>query len=150
MECCRAIARWSCRRLGASLYDMASTNDAPSQDFFLVQSLPTATWVLILSQGLGTFTVNFTGPVPFGPGIDMFGSVNTPVPLLTLFGVDPNMRSPLRTELQLHVQQAIGDNTVLQAGYVGSKGTKLFRVRNINQATPGTVGTIQQRRPFNT
>ena len=38
MECCRAIARWSCRRLGASLYDMASTNDAPSQDFFPVQS----------------------------------------------------------------------------------------------------------------
>ena len=43
----------------------------------------------------------------------------------------------------------IVEGTVLQVGYVGSKGTKLFRVRDINQAMAGVTGTIQQRRPFN-
>ena len=38
---------------------------------------------------------------------------------------------------------------MLQVGYVGSKGTKLFRVRDINQATPGPLASLQQRRPFN-
>ena len=38
---------------------------------------------------------------------------------------------------------------MLQVGYVGSKGSKLFRVRDINQATAGPVETLQQRRPFN-
>jgi hypothetical protein len=32
---------------------------------------------------------------------------------------------------------------------VGSKGTRLYRVRDINQAVAGVSGTIQQRRPFN-
>jgi hypothetical protein len=34
-------------------------------------------------------------------------------------------------------------------GYVGSKGNKLYRVRDINQAVAGTTD-LQQRRPFNT
>jgi len=123
--------------------------DAPSQDFFLVQSFPNGNVGTNPVPGLGTFTVNFTGPVPFGPGVDIFGSVNSPVPPFTVFGVDQHMRTPYVQSYNFNVQQTIVEGTVLQIGYVGSQGTKLFRVRDINQATPGPVETVQQRRPFN-
>ena len=50
--------------------------DAPSQDFFLAQSFPNGNVGTNPVPGLGTFTVNFTGPVPFGPGVDIFGGAN--------------------------------------------------------------------------
>ena len=115
--------------------------DAPSQDFFLAQSFPNGSVGTNPVPGLGTFTVNFTGPVPFGPGVDIFGSVNSPVPPFTVFGVDPHMRTPYVQSYNFNVQQTIVEGTVLQVGYVGSKGTKLFRVRDINQATPGPLAS---------
>jgi outer membrane receptor protein involved in Fe transport len=123
--------------------------DAPSQDFFLVQSFPNGNVGTNPVPGLGTFTVNFTGPVPFGPGVDIFGSANTPIAPFTLFGVEPQMRTPYVQSYNFNLQQTIVEGTVVQVGYVGSKGTKLFRVRDINQATAGPTDTIQQRRPFN-
>src|SRR5262249_5147057 len=39
--------------------------------------------------------------------------------------------------------------TVFQAAYVGSKGVKLYRVRDLNQAAAGPAATRQQGRPFN-
>ena len=123
--------------------------DAPSQDFFLGQSFPNGNVGTNPVPGLGTFTVNFTGPVPFGPGVDIFGSVNSPVPPFTVFGVDQRMRTPYVQSYNFNVQQTLVEGTVLQVGYVGSKGTKLYRVRDINQATAGAVETLQQRRPFN-
>jgi hypothetical protein len=122
--------------------------DAPSQDFFLAQSFTNGNVGTNPVPGLGTFTVNFTGPVPFGPGVNIFGSAATPVPPFTVFGVDPHMRTPYVQNYNFNIQQTLTDGTVLQVGYVGSKGTRLFRVRDINQAVPGTTGTIQQRRPF--
>src|SRR5262249_41668048 len=104
--------------------------DAPSQDFFLVQSFTNGNVGTNPVPGLGTFTVNFTNPVPFGPGVDTFGSASTPVPPFTLFGVAPKMRAPYVQSYNLNVQHTIADGTVLQVGYVGSKGTKLFRVRD--------------------
>jgi hypothetical protein len=123
--------------------------DAPSQDFFLAQSFTNGSVGTNPVPGLGTFTVNFNGPVPFGPGVDIFGSANTPVPPFTLFGVDPHTRTPYVQSYNFNVQHTIGDGMVLQVGYVGSKGTRMYRVRDINQAMPGIGGTIQQRRPFN-
>ena len=123
--------------------------DAPSQDFFLAQSFPNGNVGTNPVPGLGTFTVNFTGPVPFGPGVDIFGGVNSPVPPFTVFGVDQHMRTPYIQSYNFNVQQTIVEGTVLQVGYVGSKGTKLFRVRDINQAMPGPAENLQQRRPFN-
>ena len=100
--------------------------------------------------GLGTFTVNFTGPVPFGPGVDIFGERQprrcrrSPSSAWI-----QHMRTPYVQSYNFNIQQTLVEGTVLQVGYVGSKGTKLFRVRDINQATAGPVETLQQRRPFN-
>jgi Carboxypeptidase regulatory-like domain len=111
--------------------------DSPSQDFFLVQSFPNGSVGTNPVPGLGTFTVNFTGPVPFGPGVDIFGNAATPVPPFTVFGADPHMRTPYVQSYNFNVQQSITDGTVLQVGYVGSKGNKLYRVRDINQIIAG-------------
>ena len=123
--------------------------DAPSQDFFLVQSFTNGSVGTNPVPGLGTFTVNFTGPVPFGPGVDIFGAANKPVPPYTLFGVDQHMRTPYVQSYNFNIQQTLVAGTVLQVGYVGSKGTGMYRVRDINQAMPGLAGSIQERRPFN-
>jgi hypothetical protein len=123
--------------------------DAPSQDFFLAQSFPNGNVGTNPVPGLGTFTVNFTGPVPFGTGVDTFGGVNAPIPPFTVFGVDPHMRTPYVQSYNFNIQQTLVEGTVLQMGYVGSKGTKLFRPRDINQATAGPAENPQQRRPFN-
>jgi hypothetical protein len=123
--------------------------DAPSQDFFLVQSFPNGNVGTNPVPGLGTFTVNFTGPVPFGPGVNIFGGVSSPVPPFTVFGVDQHMRTPYVQSYNFNLQQTIVEGTVVQVGYVGSIGKKLYRVRDINQATAGPVETLQQRRPFN-
>jgi hypothetical protein len=123
--------------------------DSPSQDFFLVQSFPNGNVGTNPVPGLGTFTVNFTGPVPFGPGVNIFGNVNAPVPPFTVFGVDQHMRTPYIQSYNVNIQQTLSKATVFEVGYVGSKGDKLFRVRDINQALPGAVETLQQRRPFN-
>ena len=57
-----------------------------------------------------------------------------------LFAVDLNLRTPYIQNYNLNVQQEVRPGMVLQVGYVGSHGTKLFRVRDINQATPGLGG----------
>ena len=49
------------------------------------------------------------------------------------FGVDPNVRTPYVQNFNLNLQQQLGGKTVLQVGYVGSKGTKLFQFLDINQ-----------------
>jgi len=123
--------------------------DSPSQDFFLLQSFTNGSVGTNPVPGLGTFTVNFTHPVPFGPGVDIFGSAATPVPPYTLFGVDPHMRNPYVQSYNFNVQQTLVEGTVLQLGYVGSKGSKMYRVRDINQAIPGLTGALQARRPYN-
>ena len=103
--------------------------------------------------GLGVFNVTFgpTDTIPFGPNVPIFGNATgtPPTSNIALFAVDLNLRTPYIHNYNLNLQHEIRPGTVLQAGYVGSRGTKLFRVRDINQATPGAAATRQSRRPFN-
>jgi hypothetical protein len=58
-----------------------------------------------------------------------------PAPLDNFFGADPNIRTPYIQNFNLNVQQQLASKIVLEVGYVGSRGTKLFRFRDINQPT---------------
>ncbi|MGH9614931.1 MAG: TonB-dependent receptor domain-containing protein, partial [Bryobacteraceae bacterium] len=71
---------------------------------------------------------------------------NTP----TLFSVDPNLRTPYVLQWHLTTQYAVGPNTMFEAAYVGSKGTKLYTFFNLNQAYPtaDTSAPYAPRRPF--
>jgi outer membrane receptor protein involved in Fe transport len=129
--------------------------DTPSQDFFLLQAFDSGGVGNIGTNpvpGFGTFNVMFTSPPPWGSGVDMFSTATTPSCTPTtpcsLFAVDQNLRTPYIYSYTLNVQQSLGASTVLQVSYVGSAGHKLFRTRDINQATPGGSSGRQRRRPF--
>jgi hypothetical protein len=123
--------------------------DTPSQDFFLLQGFQSggpASPATNPLQSLGVFT---SGPIGYGPNVPIFGAATTPTTPFAIFGVDLDLRTPYIQNYNLNVQQEVIPGMVLQVGYVGSQGRKLFRVRDINQATPGPAATRQSRRPFN-
>jgi hypothetical protein len=71
-------------------------------------------------------------------------AANTPVysnygPEGDFFTVDPKMRTPYIQNFNLNLQQQLGSKTVLQVGYVGSKGTKLFQFLDINQPSQAQI-----------
>jgi hypothetical protein len=88
-----------------------------------------------------------------GPGFIGFGAVTgaalgSGAPLFSGFGpgsntdffaVDPHMRTPYVQNFNFNIQQALGSRGVFQIGYVGSKGTKLFRFRDINQPSAAAI-----------
>jgi hypothetical protein len=63
----------------------------------------------------------------------------SPSPLGSFFGIDPNIRTPYVQNWNLNIQQAITDKVMMQLAYVGSKGTKLFRFRDINQPSQAQI-----------
>jgi outer membrane receptor protein involved in Fe transport len=64
-------------------------------------------------------------------------------PSATAFQRD--MRTPYMQHWNLNVQWQLGRSRVLEVGYVGSKGTKLYGARDINQPLP--ADTPQYMRP---
>jgi hypothetical protein len=129
--------------------------DTPSQDFFLLQNFNTggpASPATNPGSGVVNLTLtSTTGTTPIQAGQPIFGaatapSAATPAPI---FAIDLNLRTPYVQNYNLNVQHEIRPGMVAQLGYVGSVGRKLFRIRDINQASPGPGATRQLRRPFN-
>ena len=117
--------------------------DSFSQDFFVGQ-LP-----------FNTFN---PGPAynPVGPSAILFSFSTVPqiepgVSIYTdfldsdVFAVDRNLRTPYVQNYNFNIQRELFSNGVLEVGYVGSNGTKLFRYRDINQPPNPAVTTA---RPF--
>ena len=117
--------------------------DAFSQDFFVGQ-LP-----------FNTFN---PGPAynPTGPSPILFSFSTVPViqsgqPIFNgfsdsdVFAVDRHLRTPYVQNYNVNVQHQLFRDGVLEIGYVGSNGTKLFRYRDINQPVNPSVSTA---RPF--
>ena len=66
-----------------------------------------------------------------------------------IFAVDRNLRTPYVVSWNLNLQHAFSSNTVVQAGYVGNHGAKLFGITDINQVNPALDnGSEQLGRPF--
>ena len=144
--------------------------DATSQDMFLGH-LPFSSSFDpgVAYSGLpGVGQISFgspTGPFqlcdPTNPGgcVPVFGGY---LPMSDAFGVDQHIRTPYLQNYNLNIQQQLTRKMVVQVGYVGSHGSKLWDFRDINQpsaaqifasdcpngpaATPGTAcpgGAIQ-------
>src|SRR5438309_4985994 len=99
----------------------------------------------IVSASVDTSALNWSvaGPV-FSATADCTSS--SPCNIL---GVNRNLRTPYVSNWNLNIQRAITSNTSLQVGYVGSKGTKLYSVYDINQVNPALDdGSEQFGRPF--
>jgi hypothetical protein len=101
--------------------------------------LPSANAVLDCSvPGLGVLSSGFPANSLVDP--------NTP----TLFSMDPYMRTPYVMQWHFTAQYQVGQNSLIEVAYVGSKGTKLYTFGNVNQAAPSAdpSAPYAPRRPF--
>ncbi len=110
-------------------YDRVSTRFANTQLFnfpYLALGVgvfrPLATPFAAVPQP-GAFPTGATVPSPLAPlGI-----------LISGVYVDPNLRTPYVQQYNANVQWEFAHDYLLEAGYVGSKGTKLLQLLTINQ-----------------
>lgn len=114
--------------------------DATSQDMFLGH-LPFSSSFdpgAAYSGLPGVGQVSFGVPVgvPFAPGVPVFGSYS---PMSDAFGIDPHIRAPYLQNYNLNLQQQLTSKMVVQVGYVGSHGSKLWDFRDINQPDQGAI-----------
>ena len=121
--------------------------DAVSQDMF-IGHLPFSS---SFDPGVGYSGVANVGQILFGSTtgtIQFCNSSNTslcqPVfgnytPMGDAFGIDPHIRTPYLQNYNLNIQQQFTRKMVLQVGYVGSHGVKLWDFRDINQPSAAQI-----------
>src|SRR5437660_7237607 len=98
---------------------------------------------------IGVATVNFAGSsLNWDPTISgMQGTVFPTTPLdcfaapCSILGVDRKLRTPYVWSWTLNVQHALTSNLSLEVAYVGSHGSKLVGIHDINQPPPGAGRT---------
>lgn len=91
-------------------------------------------------QGTGTIATGLSRPRPdwsvAGP---VFGNISSSTLACTsgrpcaILAFDRNIKTPYVTNWNLNLQQQFTNTTALQIAYVGTRGTKLYSVRDINQ-----------------
>jgi hypothetical protein len=116
--------------------------DAFSQDFFAGQ-LPFNTFnpgPAYNPAGPSPILFSFSATNKLVPGQPVFNSFSDS----DVFAVDRNTRTPYIQNFNLNIQQQILKNIVVEVGYVGSQGRKLFRYRDINQPTNPGVSLARQ------
>jgi len=102
--------------------------------------------------------IDLTSPTTFAPfrsvsdGLPTFGPVTlaptlTPPAGFAVFYIPRHFHADSATMWNVGVQRELGWNTMMDATYVGTRGTNLFRSFNINVPDPGP-GAVQPRRPY--
>ena len=80
--------------------------------------------------------LRLSDPFPSGAGFQPPPTVNS---------LAPDFKDAYLQHWHLTVERELGGNTVARVGYVGSKGTRLVRRRNLNQPPPA-AGPVDERR----
>lgn len=67
-----------------------------------------------------------------------------------VFGVNHNIKTPFVTNWNLNIEQSMWQDAALTIAYVGTKGNRLYSIRDINQNVYAndTLGDEQSGRPF--
>jgi Carboxypeptidase regulatory-like domain len=89
----------------------------------------------------GPGQILFANPLqtPFMANQPVFGTIANFSPMTDEFGVNPNIRTPYLENYNLNLQQQLTRKIVLQVGYVGSQGHKLFDFRDLNQPSAAEI-----------
>jgi len=66
-----------------------------------------------------------------------------------IFSFDRNIKTPYIENYNLNIQQQLSNKAVLQLGYVGSQGHRLFRFFDINQPNQATITACDLGNPNN-
>jgi hypothetical protein len=82
----------------------------------------------------------------YAPNVTVFGT--TPQPPYGAFAVSQDLKLPYVINFNVNVEQQLGSRTVIQIGYVGTRGHRLALMRDINAPVPTASGLSQTRRPF--
>lgn len=118
--------------------------DAFSQDFF-IGHLPYPAYYApgpgyanfgpspITSAALGVTTITASTPV--------YSPSNCSSVECDIFAVDRHLKTPYMENYNLNIQRQVTSKAVLQLGYVGSQGHRLFRFYDINQPTQASITT---------
>lgn len=85
----------------------------------------------ILSTGLASNTINY--------GIPIYQPTTTCNYECDSFGFDRNIKTPYMENYNFNIQHQITSKTVLQVGYVGSQGHRLWRFFDLSQPNTATV-----------
>lgn len=114
--------------------------DAFSQDLFLGHLPYTTSFAPGPAYsglpGVGQITTGSPTGVAFTSGTPVYGAFG---PVTDAFGFDPHIKSPYMQNFNLNLQQDLAHHMVLQLGYVGSNGHRLFDFLDINQPTATTI-----------
>jgi Carboxypeptidase regulatory-like domain/TonB dependent receptor/TonB-dependent Receptor Plug Domain len=113
--------------------------DAISQDMFLGH-LP---WNSVFDPG-AAYSGSGLNPIssaglsgsPLDPTLPVYCCSST---MSDRFGVDQHMRTPYMENYNLNIQQELNRHMVLQVGYVGAQGHKLYRFRDLNQPSQSAI-----------
>jgi len=105
------------------------------------------------NQVAGPFAVSTTANNAITGGQPLFTLANPfAVPgsagTLNVNGLDPNLRNMESFQYTLTVERELSPNLGVRVSYIGTKGTQLPYLRNINQPLPSTQPFAQARRPY--
>ncbi len=78
-----------------------------------------------------------TGSIPFRQPV--FGTPDCGSVECDIFAVDRHIRTPYMENYNLNIQQQLAGKVVLQLGYVGSQGHRLFQFVDLNQPDQATI-----------
>jgi hypothetical protein len=84
--------------------------------------------------------LTFKNPAPINSIVGGFPMVSS---------VDLHIRTPYVQQWSFTIQREVAGNILLEAGYIGNKGTKLWTIGPANTPLPA-AGPIQPRRPYPT
>jgi len=97
-------------------------------------------------------TPDLTLDAPFrGVGSANDCGVAPPLVCLTniyVLGNDPNRKTPFMLQYLFNVQRELDSSTALEVGYLGSRSYRLERMYDLNETTPGLLGSVQSRKPY--
>ena len=112
-----------------------------------------------IANANATFRAPFPQPFPTPNSFPLFPAYS-PSTTTTIYAVAPGFRPAMVRQFSLNLQTEIHAGWLLEAGYVGSRGTRLVRQRSLNQALSAsqdnpirgeisdTVANISQRVPI--
>ena len=79
---------------------------------------------------------------PITPGVPVFGAPSCGSLECDSFAFDRNIKTPYMENYNLNFQQQIGSKMMIQLGYVGSQGHRLWRFFDINQPNTATINQV--------
>src|SRR6266567_6446707 len=87
------------------------------------------------------YSAGVTGSI--SPGVPVFGDETACNYECDAFAFDRNIKTPYMENYNLNIQQQITNKVVLQMGYVGSQGHRLWRFFDINQPNAQAIHDAQ-------